>query len=88
MEVWKYLLDGVVGRPHAISLPIGHRVLHAGIDPMGHTCVWCEVNPDQEVTNLRRFLILATGHPIPAGTWVYISTVIDRLFVWHIYVEE
>lgn len=80
--IWKFTL--VVGkRDHDVLMPKYAKVIHVGVQ-RGHPVFWAVVDPQQPF-EARRFLILATGQPIPAETTEYHGTVqMPYGLVWHV----
>lgn len=86
--VYKYVLENRNPNEYGIdtlTIPISFRLLHAGIQNNQIT-IWIEVDPsDEKVT--RRVQIVPTGKEIPSRM-IYIGTVFQESFVWHIYMEN
>ena len=70
-------------------LPKGAQIRHVG-QQRGDIVVWFEADlglmdqKDAEGVEMRRFLVVATGDPIPDGA-VYLGTVTPSTLVWHIF---
>lgn len=90
--IWRFALP-VTDRPE-LQMPIGARVLGVGPfrqsagDGMYHVNppldMWAEVESDAP-TELREFLIVGTGNPLPAvGHYVGTATGQEGL-IWHVY---
>ena len=88
MKIWKYplgQLNSVRDSAHKIVIAMkrGSRPLHVGMQD-GTCFVWVEVDPDQPDINAT-FFSVGTGHgAVPEGC-VYLGTVHDKEFVWHVY---
>lgn len=84
-EIWKYELD--ITDRQDVSMPKGAKVLAVQMQREAVT-LWAEVDP-QAKREPRHFRIFGTGHPMPLQTMgyedVYIGTVQERSFVWHVY---
>ena len=65
-----------------IQLPKGAKILTAKRQN-DKVVLWAEVDTEQ-VLEHRTIHVYGTGHLIPDNA-CYISTVIDGIFVWHIY---
>lgn len=65
-------------------MPYGARPLKAGIDPMGQRCVWCMVEDSFKASPME-FLLIATGQALPKDSGVYLGTIIEGSFVWHVF---
>lgn len=72
------------------------RVIHAGLDPLGQPCIWCEVDTSYfDASESPRggveVFIVGTGNP---SGWVaraeahHISSFIQGAFVWHVYARK
>ncbi len=66
-----------------IRMSAGAKIIHLGVDPMGHPCVWAEVETEAPLVN-RRLAIVGTGQPLPEGG-KHIGSYLDAPFVWHVY---
>jgi hypothetical protein len=51
----------------------------------GIVTLWSLVDAEAKSKIERRFHIAGTGHPLPAGPQLYLGTVFERRFVWHIF---
>jgi len=47
-------------------------------------CLWA-LCPDMESTHERRIQIFGTGHDMPADTGLFVGTVQQRGYVWHVF---
>jgi len=81
MQIWKSKLD--LTDVQLVTLPHGARPVHFGPDPNGALCVWCEVEPMHTTKNFG-FVVVGTGHDIPAG-FQYVGSAVNLPFVWHCY---
>jgi len=81
--VWKYPL--VITDRQPIALPAGAQIrtvqLQAGV-----VCVWAEVEPAARLQP-RTIVIVGTGHTLPTTALVYLGSVQQGPFVWHVYEE-
>lgn len=87
--VWKFQLatreDGEVDRVRAdVEVPLGTVPLTFGYQG-GQLCMWGEV-PNSTVMGIKRltYWIVGTGWDIQKDI-MYVATVFDGPFVWHIY---
>lgn len=85
--VYKYPLDRIEHGPVTISFPEG-SVVHIGRDPHGQWCAWVRIYDLSGPIFSLRVCMIGTGHPLPHGTWLHVSTVADGPFVWHFFVEH
>lgn len=74
-----------------VSIPVGFKILHVGVQRPRAICVWAEVDSDNVPVEVN-FRIVGTGHPtdrVPMDhvpkEFKYIGTVLDSPFVWHVY---
>jgi hypothetical protein len=79
--VYKYELP--VEDVHDLTLPVGARLVHHAAESQSLLLLWFEVNTTAP-TEVRRFHVHGTGHPIFPGSKHLGSVKVDP-FVWHIY---
>lgn len=77
--IWKYPIA------ETIEMPIGSRIIKVDYDPMGELCLWAIVDPKKDEIIERQFKIMGTGFPYNEKEWMYIDTVFENPFVWHIF---
>ena len=64
-----------LGNEAFLSLPVGAQVLCVK-EQYGQLCLWAKIDTGNSPLETRRFLIVGTGHEIPAATRLdYIDTV-------------
>jgi hypothetical protein len=83
--IWKFPLAG--NDANNVVMPAGAKVLTVQMQDRDVT-LWAEVDDKAKTNEARVFLIFGTGHPMPREMGyrdVYIGTVQDRSFVWHVY---
>jgi hypothetical protein len=68
-----------------IAMPAESQPLHAGIDPGGKPCLWCEVDTDSPETIQRKIFVVGTGNPIPDEASVHLGSFVAVPFVWHVF---
>ena len=82
-SIWKFKLDASqVSR----FMPVGAKVLTAQMQG-GVVTLWADVDPDAQQEE-RHFRVFGTGWNMPREMGysdVYIGTVQDGDFVWHVY---
>ena len=83
-KIYKYQLRGVPDSNYKLEMPLGAKIVHIGIQ-LNILCLWVEVDPDEKST-FRYFRIYGTGHKISANA-LYLGTVFDEPYVWHVYEE-
>lgn len=85
-----------------ITVPYRCHVLSVQHDPAGQLCVWALHDIQPELYKKYEFLVIGTGWDIDepltemptenatAGTipFSYVQTVVERDFVWHIFMRE
>lgn len=81
--IHKYPL--VIAAHHSFQLPAGATILNVDLDPTGRVCLWALVDTDQP-PEMRRFVIVGTGHDVPDGL-LYHGSVVQGGFVWHVFEE-
>lgn len=90
MKIYKYNLDPhKIDTPQVVSMPVGARVLSAGVQATANgevtIVVWAEVEPEAEM-EANPFYIAFTGSDTPAGpTWRHLTTLQVGGYVLHIY---
>ena len=83
--VWKYEVP-LQALPSEHWLPIGAEPLHADVQDRSVQSWWL-VEP-RAMTELRRIVLVGTGHILPDGDWAHIGTVKDGAYIWHLFVES
>lgn len=82
--VYKYPVP--VGPLLTVNLPQGAKIVLAAIDPAsGGPAIWVEQDTDRILTQVRRFVIHATGDNQIMPNELHVGSMIDRNFVWHVY---
>ncbi len=83
-QVWKFPIP--LEDEFIVSMPVGGKVLSAGLDPQGRLCLWALVY-DIEAHEERRFCLRGTGHPIRhEGEPVhFVDSVRSGPFMWHVF---
>lgn len=79
--VYKYPLT-LSANEQQISMPFGGQILHVH-EQNGVPTLWVLVRP-QRTEEIRRFYLYGTGDPIAHGH-VYVGSVHDGPYVWHIF---
>lgn len=83
-SIWKFKLSSSQ-QPQTLKIPSGGVILHSSRQEPD-ICLWVEVNENNEFIN-RDFLVIGTGWEVPQNS-VYIGTVFDGSYVWHIYAKD
>lgn len=87
MVIHKYPLR-LGGETNNISMPKGAQLLHVAAQETpvyeAQVCVWALVDPKERVVT-RQFLIVGTGHPVPAGKYVGTALMDGGALVWHVF---
>ncbi len=60
------------------------KVVHVGTQTAGTMQIWLEIRQPDETLEERTFVVYGTGHYVTDGD-VYVGTVLDAPFVWHLY---
>jgi len=86
MKIFKYPLQ-IIDR-QILKLPVGARKLSVQ-NQGGFVCLWALVDPNAEKRPVEIF-IYGTGNPIDQDITrqLYIDTVQQGQFVWHVFAEE
>lgn len=82
--IWKFPV--VISDGFAIRMPVGAEILSFDI-LAGQPNIWVLVDPDASVEP-RFFRVVGTGHSLHADGLDYIGTVLDDVFVWHLFEEK
>lgn len=85
MNLTIYKFEVRVNDSVEIPMPKGAQVISVGNQRNGHICFWAIVDSDWPQTELRRFKIRGTGHTITGDPGKFVGTVMDELFVWHVF---
>lgn len=48
-------------------------------------CVWTEEDGEPDPAPRRVACVFGTGHPVPPAYTEHIGSVVDGMFVWHVY---
>lgn len=65
-------------------MPMGAKILHAGLDQNQIPCVWAKVRSDNEIEE-RTIHVYGTGHRMAHDSYNYVSTFNQGSFVWHVF---
>jgi hypothetical protein len=83
--IYKYPIE--ITDEQTASMPTGAQVLSAQMQGI-QLCIWALV----EVGNVncdRRVRIFGTGNTVKLdGNWKFVDSVQERIFVWHVFVEN
>lgn len=80
--IWKFPLE--ITDVQQISVPDNATPLHIGLDPVGNTCIWFQVD-DQDPCVMCDVFVVGTGNPLPAGASHHIGSLVSGRFMWHVY---
>ena len=81
LKIWKYAVD----EDGLASIPGTARLVHAGPDPDGRSCVWALVDPtDTEPTTHHRFKLAMTGLDDLPDDVIHHGTYVVGPIVFHI----
>jgi hypothetical protein len=83
--IWKFPLAG--NDVNNVVMPAGAKVLTVQMQGRDIT-LWADVDDKAKANEARIFLIFGMGQPMPKEMGyrnVYIGTVQDRAFVWHVF---
>lgn len=90
--IWKFRINGgdISSREgdSCIQLPALSRILSGGLDAKGVLCVWVLVDPDSHPYREKTIYVRGTGHDCSdIDDKLYVDTVIDREYVWHVFAD-
>ncbi len=84
--IWKYTLE--ITDRQQIEMPKVRRILHVG-NQNETICIWVHVDPDAAGTEMVKFEVYGTGHPIKEHEPLrrYLGTVFTEgtQLVWHVF---
>ena len=80
-KIWKYAITDK--KCFESKFPYNSRIIHADIYDSKFT-FWVEFDTDTVGNEIRKFAIYDTGEEIPYN-YVYITTVVDHGYVYHMY---
>jgi hypothetical protein len=81
--IWKFPLH--LAETNVLDVPLGAEVLHVG-DQMGTVTIWAKVDPTAEKRALK-IIIAGTGHVVPPDAQIFLGTVQQPPYVWHLFAE-
>ena len=67
-------------------MPKGLVLVHAGVDPNGHYCIWAQVDPNAFLVR-KKIRIVGTGEDY-GEEWLHAFTWVDGVFVWHLLLHK
>ena len=81
--IWKYHIP--VGDKFTLNMPKGAKIIALQVQ-LGTPCMWAIVEPDA-CEKERTFVVIGTGHKVPAGTLEFIDTfqVDNSRLVFHVF---
>lgn len=82
--IWKYTLE--ITDEQTIKMPVGLKILSAQLQANA-VCIWALCDAEQRMEQ-RHFVIIGTGHPVPAFRLTYIATIQQECLVWHLFERE
>lgn len=84
--IYKYPLE--ITDNQVIELPKDSGVLTVQMQN-NQLCLWALVDTEQTQRQQVPVKVFGTGNPVDfTGPWQYVSTVQERIFVWHIFIGE
>jgi len=86
--IWKYPLD--ITDLQTVEMPEDADILHVGLDPAGHLCLWVMADRHRPFSVYRQFAVIGTGNPIEYGdlTLNHLGSVVQGPAVWHVFEAE
>lgn len=82
--IYKYKIE--ILDEQNISMPLGAKIIHAGLDPQGQTCVWALVDTNLK-TEYREIYVRGTGHDIN-NDFAHVGSFVSGQFVWHVFTSH
>lgn len=83
--IYKYPIDKKVLFPYKkVFLPKSAQIVKVSKDYNNEDCIWAIVDPSEQETEERYFVIAATGEFWDENQVKYIGTYFDRGYVWHL----
>jgi len=79
--IYKYALQVI--DVQTLQIPEGMEPLHVDMQD-GILTLWAKVNTTAPITPYIIY-VLGTGHPLPKVGEIYLGTVFDGSFVWHVH---
>lgn len=87
MRIWKYPLLGT--EEQRIKMPMGARVIHAGLDAQGNPSVWAKVSAAEKNMFPIEVRVVGTGDEYAMGNdFRHVGSFVDSFFVWHVFVND
>ena len=82
-KIYKYLIPEQVCK---VFLHTNAKIINVDYQGDGNLYMWAEVDPEEEMTEVRVFSVIGTGHikTDPVAKW-YLKTVYCGSLVWHVY---
>lgn len=81
--IWKFPIFDWVDE---IKIPRDAKVVHVAIQETVPT-IWAEVELNNEFVG-RGVAVIGTGQPVPADSATHVGTVLDGIWVWHVYLQD
>jgi hypothetical protein len=78
--IYKYSIND------SVPVPEHFKVLTAAFQG-GDPYIWIELDPNREAKMQVQFSIFGTGGELPENPGIYLNTVFQNEFVWHIYYQ-
>jgi hypothetical protein len=88
--IYKYRLS--ISDECRIQMPMGHEILHVGLDPNEAPCIWALVD-SAHPSRTETFHVVGTGNPMPTYSWGepslrHVGSIRQGPFMWHVFVVE
>lgn len=83
--IWKFPLD--LTDEQTVTGPLVSP-MSVGLDPGGLLCLWACVYPAGGHRDTWTVRVVGTGNPLPEETGAFMGSVVDRQFVWHVFVDR
>jgi hypothetical protein len=85
VRIYKYQLSIQPGY-QVLDLPASAKILKVDIQPSGKAIAfWAMVDVKNYLQLPRKFIVCATGYSEVDPDWIYLDTVFDTQYVWHVF---
>ena len=81
--IYKYAL--LPEEPTLVALPAGAQVLSVGVRQLCDIAMWVKFAPQQRIKEVRKFVVVPTGHTFDEKILNFIGTVTIRGWVGHVF---
>ncbi len=83
--IHKYQID--ITDSQTIPIPLGGKIIHAGLDPRGTPCLWAVVDTQSPKAPIFVYVV-GTGNPMPLHDVQHVGTINHGPFMWHVFIDK